>query len=134
MCLIFFCFYSISRHPLRHGGGVLIRQCPYEICFKIDQLFSQHFVYYVESLSSPPSFLCSQKITPFINSMIFINQEKGFEFQPIVKPLYPFSCSSVEFLLSLSYKGLKIRMKVGWLGKTALIQIMKQVKKKMGGG
>ena len=48
--------------------------------FKIDKHFARHFVYYVECLSSPPPFLCSQIIIPFLNSMISINQEKGLEF------------------------------------------------------
>ena len=34
----------------------------------------------VEYLSSPPPFLCSQIITPFLNSMIFTNQEEGLDF------------------------------------------------------
>ena len=47
---------------------------------KIDQHLTWYFVYYVECLSSPPPFLCSQIITPFLNSMICTDhQEKGME-------------------------------------------------------
>ena len=45
--------------------------------FKIDQHLARHFVYYVGYLSSHPPFQCSQIITPFLKSMISINQEKG---------------------------------------------------------
>ena len=33
---------------------------------KIDQHLARHFLYYVERISSPPPFLCSQIITPFL--------------------------------------------------------------------
>ena len=46
---------------------------------RIDQHLARYFVYYVEYLSSLPPFLCSQIITPFLNSMVSINQE-GVEF------------------------------------------------------
>ena len=49
-------------------------------CFKIDQQLARHFVYYGACLSSPPLFLCSQIITPFLYSMISPNQETGLEF------------------------------------------------------
>ena len=69
--------------------------------FKIDQHLARHFDYYIECLSRPPPpFLYSHIITPFINSMISNNQEKRLDFLPIVKPLYPYSSSSVEFLLN----------------------------------
>ena len=48
--------------------------------FKIDQHLPRHFVYYVECFSSPPPFLCSQIIIPFLNSMISTNQEKRWNF------------------------------------------------------
>ena len=48
--------------------------------FKIDQHLARHFVYNVNCLSSPPPFLCSQVITPFLNLMISTNQEKWLEF------------------------------------------------------
>ena len=68
---------------------------------KIDQHLARHFEFYVECLSSPPPlFQYSQIITPFNNSMISTNQEKRLDFLPIVKPLYPYSSSSVEFLLN----------------------------------
>ena len=51
--------------------------CLEKIYLKIDE----HFVYNVECLSSPLSlFLCSEMITPFLNSMISTNQEKELEF------------------------------------------------------
>ena len=34
-----------------------------------DQYFARHFVYYVECLSSPPFFLCSQLIIPFLHQL-----------------------------------------------------------------
>ena len=68
----------------------------YKRYFRIDQHLAWHFVHYVECLSSPTLFLCGQIITPFLNSMISSNQEKGLAFLPIVKPL---SCSNVGFLL-----------------------------------
>ena len=67
---------------------------------KIDQHLARHLVYYVEFLSNPPPFLCRQIITPFQNLIISTNHEKGLVFQPIVKPLYPYSSSSVESLLA----------------------------------
>ena len=63
--------------------------------FKIDQHLARHFVFYGECLSNG-GFLCSQNVTPFLNSMISTNNEKGLEFQPIVEPFYPYSFSSVE--------------------------------------
>ena len=48
------------------------------------------------SFSNP---ICSQIIIPFLNSMISTNQGKGLEFKPTMKPLFPYSCSSVEFHL-----------------------------------
>ena len=66
-----------------------------KIYFQIDQ----HFVYYFEYLSSLPPFLCSQIITSFLNSIIFTNLEKGFVFSLIMKPLYSYYFSSIEFLL-----------------------------------
>ena len=65
----------------------------------IDQHLARHFVNYVACLSSPPHFLCSQIITPFIYSMISTNQKTGLYFQPIVEYLYPYSSSSAEFFL-----------------------------------
>ena len=41
--------------------------------------FSAVFCVLVECLSSIPPFLCTQKITPLRNSMIYANQEKGVE-------------------------------------------------------
>ena len=58
-------------------------------CFKIDKHLARYFVYYGKFLSNPPSFLCSQIITSILNSIISTNHDKGFEFQLIVKPLYP---------------------------------------------
>ena len=77
--------------------------------FKIDQYLGRHFVYHVECLSSPPPFLCSQIITPFLNSMISTNQEKVLEFQPIVKPLFLFQCR-IYFLLTLEVGLVRISM------------------------
>ena len=54
-------------------------------------------MYYIECFSSLP-FLSVQSDN-FLNSMITTNQEKRLEFYPIVKPLYHYSCSSLEFLL-----------------------------------
>ena len=51
-----------------------------DMYFKIDQHLAWFFVYYVECLLSPPPFLCSQIVTPFLNSMFSTNQEKGFKF------------------------------------------------------
>ena len=67
--------------------------------FKIDQYLARHFVYYGECPSYPTPFLCSQITTPFLNSFLSTNHEKGFEFQPTVEPLYPYSPSSVESIL-----------------------------------
>ena len=63
--------------------------------FRIDQHLARHFECKVECLSSPPPFLCSQIIIPFLNSMTSTNQEKGLDFETLV----PYSCSSVETLL-----------------------------------
>ena len=70
------------------GSGIQLRQTNYQNkgYFKIDQPLARHFVYYAQCLSSPPPFLCSLIITHFLNSMIFTNQEKGLEFELIVKP------------------------------------------------
>ena len=48
-------------------------------------------------LSSQSPFLSSQIIIPFLNSKISTYQEKGLEYQQIVKHLYPYPCSSVVF-------------------------------------
>ena len=61
---------------------------------EIDQHLALNFVYYVECLSSPPPFLCSLIIIPFLNLMI--STKSG------VKPLYLYSFSSVEFIFFLS--------------------------------
>ena len=66
---------------------------------KIYQHLAWHLEYYGACLPSPPPFLCSQIITPFLNSMISTNQETVLEFQPIVESLYPYYSSSVKFLL-----------------------------------
>ena len=71
----------------------------YKRYFKIDHHLARYFVNYSACLSGPPPFLFSQIITSFLNSMISINQETGLEFWAIVESLYPYSCSSVEFLL-----------------------------------
>ena len=42
---------------------------------KIEQHLVRYFVFYDECLSNPPTFLCSQVITPFLNSMISTNHE-----------------------------------------------------------
>ena len=63
-----------------------------KIYFKIDQ----HCLYYDECIYNPTPFLCSQLITPFLDSIIYTNQEIELEFQPIVEPL--FFLSSVESL------------------------------------
>ena len=48
------------------------------------------------------SFLSMQSYNyPFLNSMTSTNQEKVLKFKPILKPLYPYSCSSKEYLLYL---------------------------------
>ena len=54
---------------------------------KVDQHLARHFVYFGECLSNPPLFLSSQIITPFLNSMIYTNHEKGFSFQRTLIPL-----------------------------------------------
>ena len=66
---------------------------------KIDQHLALHFVYYVDCLSRSLIFLCSLIITPFLIQWSPSIRKIGLEFQPIVKPFYPSSCSSVEFLL-----------------------------------
>ena len=47
------------------------------VYFKKYQNFAQHFMSYLECLSSCLPFLCSGIITPFLNSMISTNQKKG---------------------------------------------------------
>ena len=70
----FKCFTpGISDNRLSHPKLICNLEKRYS---KIDQRLARHFVYYVECRSSPPPFLCSQLITPF---MISTNQEKGLE-------------------------------------------------------
>ena len=63
--------------------------------FEIDQHLARHCLYYDECINPTP-FLCSQLITPFLDSIITTNQEIELEFQPIEEPL--FFLSSVESL------------------------------------
>ena len=51
--------------------------------FKIDQHLAWHFVFYVECLSSLTPFICSQIITHFLNTMIFTNKEKKWNFKQL---------------------------------------------------
>ena len=70
-----------------------------------DQYFARHFVYYVECLSSPPSFLCSQIITPFLHSMISTNQKRGLNFSQLWNPYSNFFCVNIpSFRIRQIYK------------------------------
>ena len=54
----------------------------------IDPQIARHFVHYSECLSNPLPFKATQIINPFLDSRFSANNNKGFEFQPIVKSLY----------------------------------------------
>ena len=62
--------------------------CLYKRYFIKDQQIARHSVHYSECLSNPLPFYSNQIINPFLNSRISANDNKGLEFQPIVKSLY----------------------------------------------
>ena len=94
--------------------------------FKIDQHLARHFLYYIERLSSPPYFLCSQIITPFLNSMISTNQENVLVSYPIVEHPYSF-LSYQTFLMIIEYHlipyGLTIKRRKFIIDKQSPLQV-----------
>ena len=81
----------------------------------IDQHLARHSKYNGECLSCPPTFLCSQIITPFSHSMISINHKTGLYLQPTVESVYPYSSSILEFLFNIY---------ITWIIQTRLNMIM----------
>ena len=73
-----------GRDSGQHGNG--------KRYFKIDQHLARHFNYNGAHLSSPLPYICSQIIS---NYHLFLIQW----FPPTVESVYPYSCSSVGFLL-----------------------------------
>ena len=91
--------YKIGQVVMAYPSSISLSLIYQQYWFYDRETNSAAFYVIPNFYHTPLPFYVTQIINTFLNSIISANNEKGKEFQPVVKPYTPYFSSSVDSLL-----------------------------------